>query len=144
MFIPDLPAQTASALLAVPDSRTDTVDDLDGVDVSPYVGNMAVDAMFEAIATGTTKTVTLTFEHNDVADGDDAGWSAIDPDALVDPETGDPAAFPVVGVAAYHERLALVKALLKPFVRAVLTCGSADVVHLGAVLLTAQRRRANA
>ncbi|MCZ7543206.1 MAG: hypothetical protein M5R40_06555 [Anaerolineae bacterium] len=90
MMIYDLPNQTESALLAVPDERTDSVVDLDGIDVSAYEGNMALDAMFEAIGTGTIKTVTITLQHNAVADGADAGWANVPADALVDPDTGDP------------------------------------------------------
>lgn len=140
MMIYDLPNQTTSVLLAVPDERTDSVTDLAGIDVSAYEGNMAVDAMFEAIGTGTTKTVTITIQHNDVAAGADGGWANVLADALIDPATGEPATFPVVGTSAYHQRLALVKQLVKRYVRVVLTCGSADVVHLGAVLLTAQKK----
>ncbi len=140
MMIYDLPNQTESTLLVVPDERTDTVNNLNGTDISQYEGNMAVDAMFEAIGTGTTKTVTITVQHNNVQSGADGGWANIPADALVDPATGDPDTFGVVGAAAYTDRLGLVKERLKKYIRIVLTCGSADVVHLGAVLLTAQKK----
>jgi hypothetical protein len=141
-MIPDLPAQSETQLLAVPDERTNTADDLDGVNVSGYIGDMAIDAMFEAIGTGSTKTVTITIQHNDVADGGDGGWTDVDADALIEPATGEEAVFDVVGTEAYHDRLALKKERVKQYVRAVLTCGSADVVHNGAVLLTGQLKYA--
>jgi hypothetical protein len=141
-MIADLPAQTETQLLAVPDERTDTAGDLDGKDVSQYEGNVAIDAMFEAIGTGSTKTVTITIQHNDVADGGDGGWADVDAAALIDPDTGEEAAFDVVGTDAFHDRLALRLDMVKRYVRAVLTCGSADVVHLGAVLMTGFRKYA--
>jgi hypothetical protein len=141
-MIADLPAQSEAKLLAAPDERTDTTGDLNGVNVAGYVGSMAVDAMFEGIATGSTKTVAITIQHNDLADGADGGWSDVAADALIDPATGEAAEFAVVGIDAYHARLALKKERVKQYVRAVLTCGSADVVHLGAVLLTGQLKYA--
>jgi hypothetical protein len=141
-MIADLPAQTETQLLAVPDERTDSADDFDGKDVSQYEGNVAIDALFEAIGTGSTKTVTITIQHNEVADGGDGGWADVDADALIDPDTGEAAVFGVLGEADYHDRLALRLDMVKRYVRVVLTCGSADVVHNGAVLMTGFRKYA--
>ena len=141
-MIADLPAQTETQLLAVPDERTDSADDFDGKDVSQYEGNVAIDAMFEAIGTGSTKTVAITVQHNDVADGADGDWADVDAAALIDPATGEADTFDDVGIDAYHERLALRLDMVKRYVRVVLTCGSADVVHNGAVLMTGFRKYA--
>jgi hypothetical protein len=143
MQIADLFHMTDSDWLAEPDSRTDSVLTPAGTDIQDYTGpTLIVDIFVEGIATGTTKTLDITFQHNDVATYNDAGWADIDADALIDSD-GDATTVTQITTTDSTQRVGLKKERLKQYIRVVLTCGSADVVHVGAVLLTSALRYVN-